>query len=103
MMKHKWVKTKDGKLKNWWFGYCNGPICAECGAQPCEYCDPKCFDEECPGRKGFRFYLVDQGFHGKLLGIRWFNKTLYIGVFFIVIGFDFSGLFPYCDEEAEDD
>ena len=102
-MKHRWVKTKNGDLANWWEGYHNGPICAECGYQPCEHCKPDCFDEECPGRSGFKVYIEDPIWKERLLGIMWRYKTLHIGFWFITVCFSFRGLFAYCADVEEDD
>jgi len=102
-VKHRWVKEKNGNLKNWYSGYCNGPICAECGAQPCKHCQPECFEEECSGREGFKVYVADRIMNDKMLGIRWGDKRLYIGLWFITICFSFRGLFSYCCDVEDDD
>jgi hypothetical protein len=105
-MKHKWQKTSDGKINTWasYGEYCNGPRCIECGYTFCEHCYPKGYDEECPGRAGFKIYRdnLTYNWHGKLLGFRWDSKCFYVGFWFITIVFDFSGLFPYCEEVKND-
>ena len=105
MSKHKWQKLPDGTINNWADsgGFCNGPRCVECGRTFCEHCHPEEYDSECPGRAGFRVYKADKLWNGRLLGIRWDSKRLFIGIWFITITFDFSGLFPYCSEVKEED
>ena len=99
-MKHRWVKKPNGKIDDfaWGSGFCNGPVCAECGEMPCEHCNPEYDSEECEGREGFKVYTSKI----KLLGIYWSNKTLTIGIWFVTINFSFDGLFPYCEEIKDD-
>lgn len=69
-MKHRW--KKDGRVfdtfhslvrdpnrsQNGWIvdifafdgGYCNGPLCLDCGRTGCHHCHPEMYDEECPSR-----------------------------------------------------
>ena len=102
MAKHKWQKLSNGNINDfaYSFGYCNGPMCVECGYYFCEHCKPEGYDSECPGRRGFRVYLDIKSY--KMLGFRWGNKKFIIGFWFINIIFDFNGLFPAC-AEVEDD
>ena len=101
-MKHRWVKDKYGNIVKFQCGdYHQGPKCAECGDNPCEMCNPECLDEECEGRGGFKIRITKD--YGNLFGIRYYRKSLYVGIFFVTVDFDFSGLFPYCEEIEDDD
>jgi hypothetical protein len=103
-MKHKWQKTQDGKINNWAYseGYSNGPKCVECGYEFCEHCNPEEYDSECPGRAGLKIYLAYKTRQGNTLGIRWYYRRLYIGIWFLAVVFDFNGLFPACAEVKEE-
>jgi len=101
-MKHRWVKKPSGKIDDsaWGVGFCNGPVCAECGEMPCEHCNPDYDSEECEGREGFKVYI--DWYHKRLFGIYWKDKTLHIGIWLITITFSFKGLYPYCKEFKDD-
>lgn len=47
--KHNWRKDENGKIDlfAWENGFCNGPICEQCGETPCANCDPDYDDEKC--------------------------------------------------------
>ena len=106
-MKHKWQKLDNGEINTFSAyatgGYCNGPVCVECGFSFCEHCNPKGYDTECHGRKGFRIYLADNSWSGYLAGFKWSRKKLFIGFIFFAVIFDFSGEFPFCKEVYSDD
>lgn len=38
--KHKWAREKNGEIDffAWFDGYCNGPLCVECGEHFCIHC-----------------------------------------------------------------
>jgi hypothetical protein len=102
MAKHKWQKLSDGSINHWGDsgGFHNGPICVECGYSFCEHCQPEEWNSECPGRKGFKF-SVNFAPYDIWIGFYWNHKgkTLYFcPVPMIVFKFNFSGLFPYCEE-----
>jgi len=105
-MKHKWQKLGNGEINDFAMseGFHNGPVCVECGFHFCEHCQPEERESECPGRAGFQVYRDNKTYNwnGKLLGIRWKDKCLFVGIWFITICFDFSGLFPYCEEVKDE-
>jgi hypothetical protein len=101
MAKHKWQKHKDGSINNFavYGDFHNGPVCVECGHSFCEHCHPEEWDSECPGREGFKIHLLkSNSYDGKTLGIKWVHKALQLWLVFWAISFDFSGLFPHCEE-----
>lgn len=105
MAKHKWQKLPNGEINTFAMsgGYCNGPVCVECGHSFCQHCRPEEWESECPGRQGFRIRLIKADWHhGYSLGIKWEEKALQFWFVFWVVSFDFSGLFPYCKEIEED-
>jgi hypothetical protein len=99
-MKHKWKKEADGTIFTEHMGdFHSGPVCFECGYSFCQYCHPEGWDSECPGRKGFK--ICFEKHDGPLIGFRWNRKALDVGLGFVTVRFDFSGLFPYCEEVEE--
>jgi hypothetical protein len=105
MAKHKWKRLRSGEIDEFAVegGFCNGPICVECGHSFCEHCQPEEWDSECPGRPGFEFRT---GFNplNWMVGVCWNRrgKTLILFILCFSLFFDFSGLFPYCEEVRED-
>lgn len=47
--KHNWRKGENGKIDlfAWEYGFCNGPVCEQCGETPCMHCNPNYDDEKC--------------------------------------------------------
>jgi len=105
MAKHKWQRLPSGEINEFAVsgGFCNGPICVECGHSFCEHCQPEEWESECSGRPGFEFRT---GFNplNWMFGICWnrSRKTLILFILCFSLSFDFSGLFPYCEEVRED-
>lgn len=51
--KHKWAKEKNGEIDffAWADGYCNGPLCVECGEHFCIHCVEREGGEEAVNEK----------------------------------------------------
>jgi len=101
-MKHKWQKLKSGEINNSALseGYHNGPVCVECGHSFCEHCQPEEWESECLGRPGFKFRIRFEPFNF-VVGFFWNHpcKVFALRIFpMVTLIFDFSGLFPYCEE-----
>jgi hypothetical protein len=105
MAKHKWQKLPSGNINEFAVsgGYCNGPICVECGHSFCEHCSPEEWESECPGRPGFQFRMNFNPFN-LMIGFSWDRerKTFVFLILGFAFSFDFSGLYPYCEEVSED-
>jgi hypothetical protein len=99
-MKHDFKKRSDGTIDRMadFGGDHNGPKCKICGTTFCEHCNPEMYDEECPGKPGFKFHVKTKYMHQRGLGVFYQYKTISIFLVLVEFVFDFSGMFPYAKD-----